>query len=91
MTFYRSITDPSALAAYVELAVPAIVAGGGRIVARGPAAHAYEEGLRERTVLIEFDSLEQARKTYESPAYQKALAKLAGVAERDVRLLEGLA
>ena len=38
MTFYRSISDPAALAAYVELAVPAIVAGGGRIVARGPAA-----------------------------------------------------
>ena len=88
ITFYRSISDPGALQAYAALAVPAIEAGGGRILARGLAAHAFEGGLRERTVLVEFDSLEQARKTYESPAYQEAVAKLAGAADRDLRLIE---
>jgi uncharacterized protein (DUF1330 family) len=90
ITFYHSISDPEALAAYAALAVPAIEAGGGRILARGVAAHAFEGGIRERTVLVEFDSLEQARRTYESPAYQAAVAKLAGAAQRDLRLLEGL-
>ena len=90
ITFYHSISDPEALAAYAALAVPAIEAGGGRILARGVAAHAFEGGIRERTVLVEFDSLEQARRTYESPAYQAAVAKLAGGAQRDLRLLEGL-
>jgi uncharacterized protein (DUF1330 family) len=90
ITFYRSISDPDALAAYAALAVPAIEAGGGRILARGLAAHAYEGGLRERTVLVEFDSLEQAQRTYESPAYQEAVAKLAGGAERDLRLVQAL-
>lgn len=90
ITFYRSISDPDALAAYAALAVPAIEAGGGRILARGLAAEAFEGGLRERTVLVEFDSLERARRTYESPAYQAAVAKLAGKAERDLRLVEGV-
>ena len=90
ITFYRSISDPDALAAYAALAVPAIEAGGGHILARGLAAHAFEGGLRERTVLVEFDSLEQAKRTYESPAYQAAVAKLAGGAERELRLIEGL-
>ena len=90
ITFYRSISDPDALAAYAALAVPAIEAGGGRILARGLAAHAYEGGLRERTILVEFDSLEQARRTYEGSAYQAAVAKLKGAVERDLRLIEGL-
>ena len=90
ITFYRSISNPDALAAYAALAVPAIEAGGGRILARGLAAYAFEGGLRERTVLVEFDSLEQARRTYESPAYQAAVAKLVGAAERELRLIEAL-
>ena len=90
ITFYHSISDPEALTAYAALAVPAIEAGGGRILARGVAAHAFEGGIRERTVLVEFDSLEQARRTYERPADQAAVAKLAGGAQRDLRLLEGL-
>ena len=90
ITFYRSISNPDALAAYSELAVPAIQAGGGRILARALAAHAFEGGLRERTILVEFDSLEQARRTYEGPAYQLAVTKLAGAVERELRLVEGL-
>jgi len=43
---YRSVSDPDALAAYAKLAGPAIAAGGGRFLARGSAAQAYEDGLR---------------------------------------------
>lgn len=88
ITFYRSVSDPRALADYAALAVPAIEAGGGRILARGQPAHVFEGGLAERTVLVEFDSVERARSTYESPAYQAALRKLAGAVEREVRLVE---
>jgi uncharacterized protein (DUF1330 family) len=35
ITFYRSVSDPAALAAYAKLAGPAIVANGGRFLARG--------------------------------------------------------
>ena len=87
---YRSIADPDALAAYAKLAGPAIAAGGGRMLARGLPAQVYEAGLQQRTVLIEFDSVEAARAAHDSPAYQEALAALAGGADRDIRIVEGL-
>ena len=37
ITFYRSISDPAALAAYGKLSGPAIIANGGRFLARGEA------------------------------------------------------
>lgn len=86
---YRSISNPDALAAYAKLAGPAITAGGGRFLARGVPAHVYEAGLKQRTVLIEFDSVEQAMATHDSPAYQAALVALDGGAERDMRIVEG--
>ena len=47
-------------------------------------------GLAERTVLIEFDSFEQAVAAYESEAYEKALVALSDGVERDFRIIEGL-
>jgi uncharacterized protein (DUF1330 family) len=87
---YRKIVDPAKLAAYGKLAVPAVEAGGGRFLARGVAAKAYEAGQLERTVVIEFDSLAQALATHETPAYQAALAALDGGAIRDLRIVEGV-
>jgi uncharacterized protein (DUF1330 family) len=87
---YRSISNPDALAAYAKLAGPAIAAGGGRMLARGMPAQVYEAGLQQRTVLIEFDSVEAARAVHDSPAYQEALAALAGGADREIRIVEGL-
>jgi uncharacterized protein (DUF1330 family) len=91
VTCYRSISDPEALAAYAKLAGPALAAAGGRFLARGNAANAYEAGLTERTVLIEFDSVERAVAAHESDAYQAALKVFGKAAERDMRIVEGLA
>lgn len=87
---YRSISNPDALAAYATLSGPAIKAAGGRILARGLPAQVYEAGLEQRTVLIKFDSVEQAKAAHDSPAYQEAMALLAGGVERDIRIVEGL-
>lgn len=89
VTFYRSVNNPAAMTEYGRLAVPAIQAGGGRILARGIPARAYEQGQSERTVVIEFDSVAQAIATYEGAAYQAALRVLQGSVERDIRFLEG--
>ena len=43
-----------------------------------------------RTVLIEFDSVEAARAAHDGPAYQEALAALAGGADREIRIVEGV-
>lgn len=54
---YRSIADPEAREKYTKLAVPAVLAAGGRFLTRGIAAQAYEHGVKERTVVVEFESL----------------------------------
>jgi uncharacterized protein (DUF1330 family) len=70
---YRSISDPEKLAAYAKLALPAVTPFGARILARGDAAVAREQGLKERTVVVEYPSLEKATTAYNSAAYAKAL------------------
>ena len=87
---YRSVSNPEALAAYAKLSAPALSAAGGRILARGMPAQVYEAGIPQRTVIIEFDSVEQARAAHDSPAYKQALALLADGAERDIRIVEGV-
>jgi uncharacterized protein (DUF1330 family) len=92
VAFYHSIRNPDALAAYAKLAGPAVQAAGGRFLARGPAAKAYERGVMQRVVIIEFDSVEQAVTAHDSPGYQEALKALGkDSVERDLRIVEGLA
>jgi uncharacterized protein (DUF1330 family) len=88
--FYRSISNPAAIAEYAKLAGPAIQAGGGRFLARGTPAKAFESGKNERTVVIEFDTVQQATATYQGNAYQAALRVIDGAAERDIRIVEGI-
>jgi uncharacterized protein (DUF1330 family) len=90
VTSYRSISNPEALAAYAKLAGPAIAPFGGRYLARGTAATAFESGLRERIVISEFPSVEQAIAAYNSAGYQQALKVLSNGAQRDIRIVEGL-
>ena len=87
---FRSISDEGKLAAYVELAGPAMLAAGGKFLARGLPAHAFESGIVERTTLIEFDSVDAAVAAYNSPAYQQALRALDDGAERDLRIIEAV-
>lgn len=87
---YRAIKDADKLAAYAALAGPAIAAGGGRFLARGLPAEVYEFGMSQRTVLIEFDSVQHAKAVHDSPDYQAALAALGDGAERDLRIVEGV-
>lgn len=87
---YRAIKDADKLAAYAKLAGPAITGGGGRFLARGMPAEVYEAGLMQRTVLVEFDSVAQAKAVHDSPDYQAALVALGDGAERDLRIVEGV-
>ena len=90
LSAHRSLADPQKAEAYRALARPALEAMGGRMLAATSDVVAKENGLAERTVLIEFESMEAAIAAYESPAYQQALAALSGGADRDIRLFEGL-
>lgn len=89
VTCYRSISDPQKLAAYAKLAPAATTPFGCRYLARGSAAFAFESGQKERIVISEFPSVENAIAAYNSPAYKKALEALGDAAVRDIRIIEG--
>jgi uncharacterized protein (DUF1330 family) len=88
---YRSVSNPAALTEYAKLAGPAITAAGGRFLARGGVKQTFEAGLDQRTVVVEFDSVEQAIAAYQSSGYAAAVKALDGAAERDIRIVEGVA
>lgn len=88
---FTAIHDDQKLARYIELAGPAMNGAGGRFLARGNPAHAFESASTLRTTLIAFDSVEQAVAAYHSPAYQQALQALGDGAEREIRIVEGVA
>ena len=90
IALYRSIKNPEALPAYAKLAGPAIQAAGGRFLARGNAAKAYEAGVIQRVVIIEFDSVEKAAAAHDSEGDQAALKVLGKGADRDLRIVEGV-
>jgi len=87
---YRSISNPDALAAYAKLAGPAIQAAGGRFLARGNPSKVYENGVNQRIVIIEFDSVDKAVAAHDSDGYQTALKALGGGADREIRIVEGV-
>jgi uncharacterized protein (DUF1330 family) len=86
---YREIYDAEKLAAYAELAKPAIESQGGRFLVRGVAVYAAGSGVMERTVIVEWPTLNEAQAAYDSPAYQAALDALSDGVDRDFRIVEG--
>ena len=88
---YRSIKDQEKWSAYAKLAGVAIPKHGGRFIIRGMPAKTWEKGMNERVVVVEFDSLQKAIAAHDSPEYGEALKALGNGAERDMRLVEGVA
>lgn len=68
----------------------AIAAHGGRVLARDPRPERREGKLDGSAVVIEFDSLEAARRFYESPEYTAARKLREAAAETDLLLVEGI-
>lgn len=90
VSIYREIRDDQKMAAYAAIAGPALTAAGGRFLARDLPATVYEAGIRQRIVLIEFDSVDAAVAAHDSPAYQEALAALGDGADREIRIVPGI-
>jgi uncharacterized protein (DUF1330 family) len=88
---YREVGDEAAMRSYRELASAALGPFGARLlVGPGNAATVHEAGLKQPTVVVEFDSYEQALAAYESSDYKKALVALGSSVERDFRIVEGV-
>jgi uncharacterized protein (DUF1330 family) len=88
---HRSTNSPEKFAAFTKLAYPAIQAAGGHFLVRtSSVAKAYESGIYDRTVVIEFENLAEAIAAYDTPDYKEALRALGDGAERDLRIVEGV-
>ena len=69
-----NVTNPDGYAAYRPMAAASIAKHGGKFLARGGTVEPREGGWNPaRVVIIEFPSLDAARKWYDSDDYQAAL------------------
>ena len=91
ITTYKSISDMSKFGAYAKLAGPAIEAHGGIYLARGISVATYEAGIKERTVLSVFPSVDAAIAAHNSDGYAAAIAALSDGAVREIRIIEATA
>jgi len=87
---FHGIKDEDKLEAYKKLAGPVLRAQNAKYLVRGMPNKVYENGLTERAVIVEFESLDKAIAVYESSEYQAALKVLGDGAKRDVRIIEGI-
>ena len=91
ITTYKSISDMSKVEAYAKLAGPVIEALGGVYLARSIAVATYEAGIKERTVLSVFPSVDDAIAAHESEDYAAALTTGGDGAVRQICIVEGTA
>lgn len=84
------VTDPQQYQQYTQRAPAAFAAFGGKLLARGGRSEAMEgRTTPQRSVVIEFDSYEQAVACYRSAQYQDACRHRQGVAKAEVIIVEG--
>jgi uncharacterized protein (DUF1330 family) len=87
---YRTVGDEAMMKNYLTLAIAVLGQFGARtLVSPGSSVTALEAGLKQPTVVVEFDSYESALAADESADYKKALAVLGPEVVRDFRIAEG--
>ena len=86
------VGDAEAYGIYKALAQAAIAEHGGRYLVRGGAAEILEGKWVNvpRLVIVEFDSVEQARRFYHSPEYQAARQTRLNAAEMNMLVVAGV-
>ena len=84
------ITNPDGYKAYTAMVGSTIEKYGGRFLVRGGKAHPLEgEWPERRRVVIEFPTLEAAKKWWDSPEYEKPKALRRANSNGRLLLLEG--
>jgi len=83
------VTDDEVYKSYIAANAAPFAKYGAKFIVRGGAFDAVEGNARERNVVIEFPSLEDAKACYHSAAYQAAKALRDPVAICDLVIIEG--
>ncbi|WP_036177403.1 DUF1330 domain-containing protein [Massilia sp. 9096] len=84
-----NILDTDTYAAYAKAAAEAMAPFAPKLIAAGRYEN-LEGSTHERHVVFEFESFEEARRFYDSPAYRAARQLRAGAASGTFVLLEGM-
>jgi len=89
---YLEVTDPEAFATYQAAAFPTIAPYGGRPLVAGGHFDVVEGVIHPQSVVVvEFDTLELARKWYASPEYTRTIPMRQRAANASLVIVEGLA
>ena len=83
------VRDKAGLEKFREMAKPVLEEYGGKVLVRTPNAEAREGKKTGIVVVLEFESMDKARKFYECEAYQAAKAERDKVSDTDLFLAEG--
>ena len=83
LSVHRSEADPIKKAAYNLLARDALEKAGEKLTV-------HENGVNQSTVLIEFNTFDEAINAYHSVVYQEALLALDNCVDKDIRIFEGI-
>ncbi len=85
------VHDPVRYDDYKKLAPPSIAAYGGKYIARGGKTETLEgDWAPKRLVILEFPTLEQAKKWHDSPEYRAARELRHKTAKSKMVAIEGL-
>ena len=84
------LTDNEEYSKYINVATEIIKKYGGKFIVRGGHQKEFEKFGFERTVVVEFESYDDAIKCYESQDYQSALDHVKDSAIRYVSIVEGI-
>ena len=85
------VTDPALFQEYAKGVPATIAAHGGKYIVRGGAVETKEgDWAPKRVVVLEFPSMTQARKWYDSPEYKPLLALRLKAANAKLILVEGM-
>jgi len=88
--FTEKVHDQAALDAYSRLALPTVSAAGGKVIVAGPPAGLIEGNWHgDRTVIIEFESVEAAREWYNSAQYQAVISQRHAAADSNAMIIGG--
>lgn len=83
------VKDKEKFAAFSGMAAPVIKAHGGKVLARGPGAERHEGSVEGIVMMIEFESIDTAKRFYLSDEYQAAKAVRDACSETDLMIIEG--
>jgi uncharacterized protein (DUF1330 family) len=89
---YLEVTDPEAFQAYRKVAGPTFAPYGGRPIVVDGQFEVLEGMVEPKSVVvIEVESMEQARRWYASPEYAKTIPMRQSAANASLVLVEGVA